>query len=44
MTEVTCFVCGRYFPEEDASLIDISREEEYYPRNKPVCPPCRWEK
>jgi len=35
---VTCFVCGAVIPPEDASGIDRSGPDEYYPDMAPVCP------
>ena len=35
---VTCFICGDTIPAEDATNIDISPEDEYYPKIRAVCP------
>lgn len=37
---VTCFVCGGTIPAEDASGMDISADDEYYPDMRAVCPGC----
>lgn len=35
---VTCWFCGRTLDPEIAEGIDVSDEDEYYPRMKPICP------
>jgi len=35
---VECWVCGAMVDPEVAGGIDLSTEDEYYPKMKPVCP------
>ena len=36
----SCVDCQDYLPESDMIAIDVSRDEEYYPRFDYVCPSC----
>ncbi|WP_435065975.1 hypothetical protein [Halobaculum sp. EA56] len=39
--EVVCFGCGRYTSTRRTERIDVSREDEYYPKVRHLCPDCQ---
>lgn len=39
--EVVCLGCGRYVLTRKTERIDVSREDEYYPEIRHLCPDCQ---
>ncbi|QZX98709.1 hypothetical protein [Halobaculum rubrum] len=39
--EVVCLGCGRYVLTRETERIDVSREDEYYPEIRHLCPDCQ---